>query len=388
MRRIRGDLSPPEELPEMDKQIPAYLSYAKAVFTVDGPLPQSPADLPAYRKAKRGEFSDEAMNIVYVDYDMPESYRASSRQDVGGPEDYHPGMPMQFPFCAAPDKDGSLWVAYRYLSKNLARLNPNTGEVKEFKIPNKGTAAVHMAVPAPDGTVWFNEIAPNKIAKFDPHTQEITEYQAVAQPDEKGNLTRGYKNTIRIDPKGYIWSSGQPLTQFNPETEKFKYFLDAPQHTYGLALDREGNVWFTAEVESKIGKVDSKTEKVTTYSIPTPKAYPRRIQIDSDGHIWFSEYDADKIGEFDPKTETFKEYPLPGPYANPYALGIDGKGRIWYASRNRDVLGLVNPKTQKVTEYPMPYSFAAMREFFLDSQGRLWFGAATQNKVGYFYLGN
>src|SRR5262249_508962 len=147
--------------PALDEEIKSvYLNYAKAVLTVDGPLPQSPEDLPEYRKVKRGEFSDDAMNIVYVDYDMPVSSRT---------------MPMQFPWSAAPDKDGNLWVPYRFLANKIAKLNPSNGHVDEFFIPNQDIAEIHTAVPAPDGSVWFNEIRPDKIAKLDPRTQQITE---------------------------------------------------------------------------------------------------------------------------------------------------------------------------------------------------------------------
>jgi virginiamycin B lyase len=349
-----------------------YLVYANAVLTVDGPLPRSPEDLPDYQKVKRGQFSNDATKIVYVDYDMPVSHRT---------------MPMQFPWSAAPDKDGNLWVPYRFLANKIARLNPNTGEVNEFTLPNKHIAGIHTAVPAPDGTVWLNEIRPDKIAEWDPRTRQITEYQAAPQPDQNGKLSNGYKNAIRIDARGYVWSSGQPLTRFDPKTRTFKYFLDAPQQTYGLAMDKAGSMWFTAWEESKIGKVDEKTDKVTTYPTPSPESNPKRIQIDSDGIVWFAEHDTDKIGRFDPKTNTFKEYSLPGPLANPYALGIDRNHQIWYSSRSRDVVGRLDPNTGHVTEYPMPYSFnGGMREFFLDSQGRMWFGLPSHNKVGYFYL--
>ena len=244
-----------------------------------------------------------------------------------------------------------------------------------------------MAVPATDGTVWFNEIRSDKIGKWDPRTQQIMEFQAAPQLDREGILSNGYKNAIRIDSKGYVWSSGQPLTRFDPTTSTFKYFLDAPQKTYGLAMDEAGNMWFTASQEGKIGKVTEKTDKVTIYSTPSEKANPKRIQVDGDGNIWFTEHDADKIGRFDPKSETFKEYTLPGPFASPYALGIDQNHDIWYASRSRDVVGRLDPDTGIVIEYPMPYSFnGGMREFFLDSQGRIWFGLPSHNKVGYFYL--
>ena len=156
-------------------------------------------------------------------------------------------------------------------------------------------------MPAPDGSVWLTEQGSNKLGRWDPQTQKITEYQ-----DDRR------KHTIRIDPKtGQVWSTGA-LTRFDPKTEKYTHIPDVPT-SYGIALDADGNAWFTELLKTgKIGKVDAKTLQVTKYVIPTANARPRRIQVDTDGMVWFAEFDAGKIGRFDPKTETFKEYQLPG----------------------------------------------------------------------------
>ena len=210
--------------------------------------------------------------------------------------------------------DGSFWIPYYGRANKIARLDPVTAEIKEFPVPNVGTAAIHSAVPAPDGSVWLTQQGSNKLGRWDPQTQKITEYQ-----DDKR------KHTIRIDPKtGHVWSTGA-LTRFDPKTEKYTHIPDVPT-SYGIALDADGNAWFTELLKTgKIGKVDAKTLQVTKYVIPTANARPRRIQVDSDGMVWFAEFDAGKIGRFDPKSETFKEYQLPGPYPTPYALGIDAR---------------------------------------------------------------
>src|SRR6202521_2888016 len=49
----------------------AVASYLGRVFSADSDLPRSPANLPEYQKVKHAEFSDEAMKIVYVLYDLP-----------------------------------------------------------------------------------------------------------------------------------------------------------------------------------------------------------------------------------------------------------------------------------------------------------------------------
>ena len=347
-----------------DEAAAELATYLTDNFGLDSTAPHSPAEMPAWEKVKRGEFSDEAMKIVYVDYDLP--------------------GPNRMPWSAAPDKDGNHWIPYYGRANQVGRLDPKTGLVQEFRAPYPDTAAIHSAVMGPDGTVWFSEQGSNRLGHLDPRTREVGEYQAPLKPGI--GTERGSKHTVRVDPSGTVWATGSPLSKFDPRTEKFTEITEVPS-SYGITLDKEGNVWFTEFTETgKIGKVDPKTLKVTKYTPPTPNARPRRIQIDTDGSVVFAEFGSGKIARFDPKTETFKEYPLPGPAPTPYALGIDRSGNIWYSSEATDIVGRLNPRTGEVIEYPFPYSENSMREFHLDAEGRMWFGTPPNNKVGYFVL--
>jgi virginiamycin B lyase len=293
--------------------------------------------------------------------------------------------PNLMPFSAAPDKEGNLWIPDFGIANRITRLDPKTGQQTEFMVPNIGTARVHSAVPADDGTVWLTEQGSNKLGKWDPTTQKITEYQDKYLPGKEGDTNGGQKHTLRIAPNGKVWASGTPLTMFDPETEKYTRFEEVPM-TYDVKTAKNGDVWFTAPRTNSIGKIDGKTMKITQWTSPTPKSYPRRLELDADGTIWYGEFTGGKLGHFDPKTETFKEYKLPGPDPTPYGMGIDADGNIWYDSHHQDVVGMFNPKTEKVTEYPFPHSELCMREFFLDKQGHMWYGTNPNNRVGYFYL--
>jgi virginiamycin B lyase len=241
-------------------------------------------------------------------------------------------------------------------------------------------------VPAADGSVWLTERAANKIGRWDPNTKEITEYQDAYVPGKEGTGGGGSKHTVRLDPSGNVWASGSPLTKFDPETRKFTRFEEV-KSSYDVKPDKNGDVWFTTGFGgNQIGKVDGKTMKVTEWTMPTEKSYPRRMEIAPDGMIWVGEFSGGKMARFDPATQTFKEYPLPGPEPTPYSLGFDADGYLWYDSHHMDVLGRFDTKTGKVVEYPVPHSEIAMREFFRDDQGRMWYGTNPNNKVGYFYL--
>jgi virginiamycin B lyase len=347
-----------------DQDAEEVATYLSSLFGPDSVLPKSPAEMPDYQKTVR-PFSSEAMNIVYVEYDMP--------------------APSRMPFSAAPDKNGFLWIPDFGLANKITRLDPKTGEMKDFPIPFTGTGGVHSAVPAADGSVWIAEQGSNRIGRWDPVTQQITEYQDAYLPGKEGIEDGGSKHTVRIDPTGKVWTSGVPLTRYDPETAKFDRFIEG-EYAYDVKPDKNGGAWFTSPLVSKIGKVDGKTLKVSQWSLPTPNAYPRRMEIGSDGMIYSGEYSGGKMARFDPKSQTFKEFPLPGPDPSPYGLGFDSDGYLWYDSHNMGLIGRFDPRTGNVIEYPFPHPEPAIREFFRDAQGRMWYGTSPNNKVGYFYL--
>jgi len=347
-----------------DQDADDIATYLTSLFGPDSVLPKSPADMPKYKDTLR-TFSNDAMNIVYVEYEM--------------------GKPNLMPFSAAPDKDGNVWIPDYGIANRVTRLDPKTGQQTDFMAPNIGAAKIHSAVPADDGSVWMAEQGSNKLGKWDPATQKIIEYQDKYLPGREGDPRGGSKHTLRIAPNGKVWATGNPLTMFDPETEKYTRF-DEIKQAYDVKPARNGDVWFTVANENKIGRVDGKTMKITLWTMPTLKSYPRRMELDADGTIWIGEFDAGKLAHFDPKSETFKEYALPGPDPTPYAMGIDADGNIWYDSHHQDTVGVFNPKTEKVTEYPFPHSELCMREFFMDKQGHMWYGTNPNNRVGYIYL--
>jgi virginiamycin B lyase len=347
-----------------DEQADRVASFIAAAFGPDSELPKSPADLPEYKNLVR-TFDDDAMNIVYVEYDLP--------------------GPNRMPWSAAPDKEGNLWMPYYGGANKIGKLDPETGAVREYEVPNPNAVAIHSAYPAADGSVWLAEFGVNKLGRFDPKTEKLTEYSDTYLPGKEGLVAGGSKHTVRIGPDGVACASGSRISRFDPKTGKFTDFDEA---TYGVIVDNDGNCWFTQySAAGKIGRIDGKTLEVKTWAPPgSNTVYSRRIQMDSDGIIWFSQSGAGQIGRFDPKTETFKNYPLPGPMPSPYAMNLDKNHDVWYSSEYLDEVGRLDTTTGKVTEYPFPHSEITSREYFLDALGRMWYATPSNNKVGYFYL--
>src|ERR1700732_10346 len=206
-----------------DQDADDVATYLTSLFGPDSVLPKSVADMPGYKDTVR-PFTSEALNIVYVEYDMP--------------------GPSRMPFSAAPDKSGYLWIPDFGVANKITRLDPKTGEMQGFSVPYIGTAGVHSAVPALDGSVWLAEQGSNKLGRWDPVTQKITEYQDPYTPGKEGIEDGGSKHTVRLDASGKVWTSGVPLTRFDPETGKFTHFEEG-DYAYDVKPDKNGDVWFT-----------------------------------------------------------------------------------------------------------------------------------------------
>src|ERR1700730_6915240 len=104
-----------------DQEADDISSYLTSLFGPDSVLPKSPEDMPKYKETLR-PYTSDSMNIVYVEYNMP--------------------GPSRMPFSAAPDKDGYVWIPNFGVANKISRLDPKTGEMKDFPVSNIGIAAV------------------------------------------------------------------------------------------------------------------------------------------------------------------------------------------------------------------------------------------------------
>lgn len=374
--------------PDIADKVTKYLATA---FGPDSSTPPYASDLPAYQQVKQehDSFADDALNIEYVDYELT-------------------GDPRDRPGTAKQDKNGYLWTE---MSAGTSRLDPATGEVKTWRLPDRSMSFIHEILPTDDGSVWLTLEAQDGIARLDPATGKFDVYiddKAIAKfnenkPAQKDpndpfpNLPNpagfqggeGRAHTAVIDHDGNLWVSGRPLKKFDTKTKEFTFFNDAAPDTYGITVDKTGKtIWF-AEFNSRdhqdIGMVDVDTDKITKYQ-PPAGVTPRRIKLDSQGMVWIGDYFGGSLVRFNPSSKEFKVFKLPGPMPTPYGMGIDHNDNIWYASMYTDVMGMLNPKTGKITVYPSPYGEKATRDMFEDNQGRIWYGAQPYYKAGYIKL--
>src|SRR5690348_10098243 len=122
---------------------------------------------------------------------------------------------------------------------------------------------------------------------------------------------------------------------------------------------------------------------IKEWDVPTKGAHPHDPALAPDGSMWFTEQMQNKLGRLDPASGAFKEYPLKIEDSGPHGLVADSNGNIWFTGNGKGYIGKLDPKTGEVTAYQMPDEKAEdPHTAVFDARGILWFTVQVGSMVG------
>jgi virginiamycin B lyase len=283
---------------------------------------------------------------------------------------------------------------------------------------------------------------------FASSTQYIEEYYIP--------LTCSQPVGITVDSNDKIWFvstwSGY-LVVFDPDLRQFVDFVEIPnwktKGTFGsmvwsMEFDKEGNLWFTDQVNDAIWRYFLNEKKFEIYKVPTRGSYPQGLSIDDKGMIWFSEIFGKRIGVLDPSkvidntTSGITEYPfddieyetmgpglisknnnntiwfstvtypeggnivsfdvinknftvfeLPEGSGVPVGIAEDNEGVLWINDHATNLFFRFDPKTLQITKYStsLPTSrndTTTLPYWNIARDGKIWFNEHEGNAIAYF----
>jgi len=235
------------------------------------------------------------------------------------------------------------------------------------------------------GNVWITDRnVPNRLVKLDPRTGEMKEWP-MPHPD-------GETHGITIDRDGIVWvperigkrkdKDGLHLTAFDPKTEKFELFPLDPEgkikesiQPHTPVVDAQGNVWVTVIRGDRFYMWDRQTRKITMHTTPRRPASPYGVDIDSQGNVWMAQFRGEaRVGKYDPKADKFTDYPVLTQPGRIRRASVDLEDRVWFGIYDRGVVGFIDPKSGKVTETKLPLDISRPYDPQGDYEGTVWFG--------------
>jgi virginiamycin B lyase len=358
---LRGALIPPGTLSPQDRAtIVAYLGKHFGPGSVKRGLKadtEFPLDEAALGKA------------MYVEYYLP----LDPKIDAGNKQ-----RRTQEPHF---DPDGNVWYTDRSVPNRIGRVDPRTGEIKDWMMPDP-KADPHGLTVDRNGHVFWAETVGFHLGRLDPKTGSMTRY-----PMDSTARSKGRGHTPVVDSKDNVWFTvivGDMIGKWDRQTGKSTVWKVPTQGAapYGIALDRDENVWFAEFRRCKIGKFDPRTEKFTEYAALTQPCTIRRLGVDSTGVVWYGGFNNGKLGKIDPRTGRIVEYDLPMSHAEPYDVWPDREDNIWISDGGQGgALIRFDPRTEKFTYYPAP-QITDQPKLAITRDGAVWYTPRSSTKAG------
>ncbi|MGH9679307.1 MAG: hypothetical protein ACRD4Y_05105, partial [Candidatus Acidiferrales bacterium] len=271
----------------------------------------------------------DATKVIITEYDLP--------------------RPDAQPHDAVIDSDGMVWYI-DFGEPVLGRLNPKTGEIKEWTLPNVndklpgGSLDVELDK---EGNPWIGRLLQSCLTRFDKKTEKMTNYSL---PPEYWTA-KSRTPFVAFGPGDKVWFAdtwNRSMNLLDPATGHVDHYNAYPGWTvpqidmssgakgnethghfiYGINADSKGMGYFADMAGGNIGVIDPETGKTSLYPTPSFNSGPRRMHVDSQDRLWFAENFALKVGLFDPKTKQFKEWADPTLWDAPYDAVEDREGYV------------------------------------------------------------
>src|SRR3989441_8788094 len=266
---------------------------------------------------------DEAKlgKAMFMEYYVPED---PPGQGVHAPEYARPGggsgtrriQDVRF------DAEGNVYGSDRGIPRRLVKLNPRTGERKEWVTPHP-KSDVHEVLISPDGMIWMPEHAEGGVRSY--------------------------------------------LLGFNPKTEKWDVNADGDptdvvrngiKWIQSQAFDSKLNLYVGWIMGGGLSKYERETGKMTVFPMPSTNAIPYGIVADRNDNLWIADWGSGKILRFDTHTNTWIEFTPPTYPGQTRRPNVDYQNNIWWAiwfaprgSRDAPALSVLYPDMDKITTF-------------------------------------
>lgn len=190
-----------------------------------------------------------------------------------------------------------------------------------------------------------------------------------------------------VGTDGALWFTEQmqnKIGSVDPKTGAFKeYVIKIPDSgPHGLVSDSSGNIWFTGNAKGYIGKLDPRSGTVTQYKMPDAKAEdPHTAVFDRNGTLWFTVQVGNMVGRLDPQSGKIDLKKMSAADARPYGIAINSKGVPFFCEFGTNKMAKIDPKTMEITEYPLPAS-ARPRRMAIDAADNVYFTDFQSGNLG------
>jgi streptogramin lyase len=208
---------------------------------------------------------------------------------------------------------------------------------------------------------------------------------------------------VVVDSRGIAWYSNfgeQAIGKFDPKTGKLTEIpvpllkKGSPLGALSIRMDRDENMWLGLMYQAAVAKLDTRTEKLQTWSAPPQWNRPNTqinmtspMNIGVDGKVWAQNNGFAGVHRVDLATgnwETWEPYKDSPQGHNIYDVISDSQNNAWFTDIGRETIGRIDAKTGEIKLYSTPTKSSGPRRGMMDAEDRIWFGQYRGNRIAMF----
>ncbi len=352
-----------------EKLLTRMIDYGPRLMTTPQPFSYIDGEIGGTQQAEKDLIINFFKRVRSLDSELPPMKpfpRSNGPATRAVVTEYELPWALQNVHDVAGDAQGNIWFTINRVPF-IGKLEPGTGKVTQYRIPNTAPPALHprpeanihpglhwIDVDLQTGTVWFSWNWADAIGRLDPRTGDVQQ------------VYTGVSGNMGLAPDGKsIWKNdGRKLQKFDTQTllKTGKPVKEGPLKlngsTYGNRFSRDGRyfggggntvVWF-----------DVQTEELREVPVPSGEfrkdAIHGRGDFDPEGNLWIGGKNGENIWRYNPKTGAVSEYVPPTPHVSTYSIRADKNGEVWAGLMNGGRVGRFKPRTHQWIEYVLPTS--------------------------------
>ena len=250
----------------------------------------------------------------------------------------------------------------------------STKYVREFSVPTFCTNPLAITTDF-DGNVWFTQANTGKLAKFDPVTENFSEYDNPSWPSGARSMMWG----LDLAPDGSVWftdDSFDSIWKFSTIDEKYERLsYPAEENSMPQKLQIDGSLIIVNDFYgNKLTFLDptQSNDEVNYISLPSPNdnSFTGDFTIDENDDVWFTNWQFkqggvlvkfDQNGYFDsvmssgeqflPLLDFIEVYQLPLNLQAPNGIVASSDNTLWFADTVSSFFFNFDPLKEEFTQY-------------------------------------
>lgn len=194
---------------------------------------------------------------------------------------------------------------------------------------------------------------------------------------------------VAPDPRadGPVWYTAQrqgALGRLDPVTGKVEQIpLGEGSAPHGVIIGPDGAPWITDSGLNAIVRVDPSTREVTRFPLPIEKSVGlNTATFDNAGTLWFTGQ-AGYHGRVDPSSGKVEVWESPRG-RGPYGIATTPSGDVYYASLAGNHIARIDLQSGKATPIDPPTAGQGARRVWSDSKGRIWVSEWLSGQVSVY----